>query len=103
MLFERLTEALIPGDLRRGAKLRQRLQLDRVHVGQVLDDLLVAIAIPLAGTDAGLQVVEPGADAVGFERWRLGAVTLAHTLQQLLQRPHSTVAGLPAKLLAGAV
>ena len=65
VLLERLAEALVAGDLRRGAKLRQRLQLDRVHVGEVLDELLVAIAIPLAGADAGLEVVEPGAGAVG--------------------------------------
>ena len=64
VLFECLAEALVAGDLRRRAKLRQRLQLDRVHVGQVLDELLVAVAIPLAGADAGLEVVEPGAGAV---------------------------------------
>ena len=100
VLLERLAEALVAGDLRRGAKLRQRLQLDRVHVGQVLDELLVAVAIPLAGADAGLQVVEPGAGAVGLERRGLGAVTLAHALEQLFQRLDPAVARLPAKLLA---
>jgi hypothetical protein len=69
-----------------------------VHVGEVLDELLVAIAIPLAGADAGLQIVEPGAGAVGFERRGFLSMPLAQALQQLFQRLDPAVAGLPAKL-----
>src|SRR5215207_10060902 len=102
MALEDLHEAGIACDLRRGAHLNDRLFLDRVDVGQVLDELLVAVARPLPAADACLQLLDPAPQAFALERRGREVLSLAQPAEQVVQRFDGAVAGLPAELLASA-